>query len=271
MKNRTSPLLSSILWVPLFLGLSSSRKNFLRVLMLAVMASLNQISVAGHPLVTEDMGLIGRGTSQLEWSVDYSEGREYEEGSTSATLSKGLSNRVDLFITFNHVWKAADGSTGLADSSVGAKALFFEGPFLFGVKGEIILPTGDAVSGLGSGRLSQAVTFIGDYPLGWGNLIINLGLAHNKYRFETDADVKRKFVRKYSVAVTKPMSEALTFLMDAGVEDSIVRSERYQGFLILGLASQHSSNLEFDFGIKLPFELSGEYVQVGVGFTRRFD
>jgi hypothetical protein len=239
--------------------------------MLAVMASLNQVSVAGHPLVTEDMGLIGQGTSQFEWNVDYSKGGESEDGFTSVTLSRGVLNRVDIFVTFNHVWKATSGSSGLADSSVGAKALSFEGPFLVGIKGEIILPTGDAVSGLGNGRLSQAVTFIGDYPLDWGNLIVNLGLAHNKYRFETDADIKRKFVRKYSVAVTKPISEALTFLVDAGVEDSILRSERHESFLILGLAAQHSSSLEFDLGIKLPLELSGEYFQVGLGFTRRFN
>jgi hypothetical protein len=254
-----------------YLSLRDLCVNFLRLLMLAVLAAFHQVSVAGHPLVTEDMGLIGQGVSQFEWNVDYSKRRESEEGVTSATLSRGLSNRVDLFVTFNHAWKVADGSTGLADSSVGAKALLFEGPFLFGVKGEIILPTGDALNGLGNGRLSQAITFISDYPLEWGNLIVNLGLTHNKYRFETDTDVRRKFVRKYSVAVTKPISEALTFLIDAGVEDSTIRSERHERFLILGLARQHSSSLDSDLGIKLPLELSGEYFQVGMGFTKRFN
>ena len=142
-------------------------KIYLAALVAGCMAATS--TMAGHPLVSEDTGVQGPGRVQLEWSADLIDSRDADASRkvSAATLSFGVSDSTDVFISLSNIWEAESNNTGQSDVTLGAKILIAsQEAFSFAIRPELILPSGDEEKGLGNGRTSYAFTLIGAYESG---------------------------------------------------------------------------------------------------------
>jgi hypothetical protein len=147
---------------------------------------------AGHPLVTDDAGTLGKGKAQVEigtqlWRhkdvVDATTTDKSEGGEVAASVGIGLHDRVDLVIGVPYVWQSLDTNDafvsradGIGDVNLDIKWRFFEHEgWGLALKPGITFPTGDENQGLGDGRTSYRLFLIGSRELGPVALHANMG------------------------------------------------------------------------------------------------
>ena len=145
-------------------------------------AALGAPAHAAHPLLTEDTGTQGLGKDQLELMVDemrdHGAGASVRERVTSAVLSYGIRDDVDLQFGLPHVRQhmhdaaGRHAGEGVLDTSADIKWRFFERETLsLGLKTGVTLPTGDKDRGFGTGRVTWGALLIGSYEPGrWASI-----------------------------------------------------------------------------------------------------
>lgn len=142
------------------------------VMCLLSISSLTTDVFAAHPLITDDTGTQGKGKFQLELNGEY--GHDKEDGITTkttqaaTTLSYGVTDPVDIVlgIPYQHIrTKDSESVTkgdGISDISLELKWRFYEQDGLsFALKPGVTLPAGDDEKGLGSGKVTYHLFFIG--------------------------------------------------------------------------------------------------------------
>ncbi|MDD5760221.1 MAG: transporter [Desulfobulbaceae bacterium] len=219
--------------------------------------SCSTAAFAAHPLITDDAGTMGTGKAQLEMNGEY--GHEKEDGVTTKTtqgdacLSYGLSDQVDLVIDLPYLYsreKTEEGTTsedGFADTAIEVKWRFYEHENLsLAVKPGLTLPTGDDEKGLGSGKATYSLFFIGSQEMDPWAFHLNLGYIRNENTLDEEKDIWHA-----SIASSFALTDALTAVANLGVESNTDKAAGTDpAFVLAGLVYALSEEFDLDCGIK---------------------
>lgn len=235
-----------------------SRYAFFLFLMLVSIPFLVNNSFAAHPLITDDTGTQGKGKSQFEVNGGY--GRDKDDGGVitktteiAATLTYGISDPIDIILGLPYDHRRIEDSgtvtkgDGISDMSIEMKWRFYEKDGLsFALKPGFTLPTGDEEKGLGSGRVTYHLFFIGTKDMKPWAFHLNLGYMRN----ENKADEKKN-VWHASLASTVEVIKNLKLVGNIGVETDVDRNLNIpDAFILGGVIYSLSENFDIDFGIK---------------------
>jgi hypothetical protein len=242
-----------------------------------MVSALWSVAFASHPLITDDTGTQGKGRFQLEINGGY--GHEEEDGVTaetiqiSTTLTYGLSDTVDIMIGLPYEFRRVENSgtltrqDGISDMSLEMKWRFYEKDGLsFALKPGITLPTGDEEKGLGSGRLTYHLFFIGTKEIKPWAFHLNLGYIRNENRIDENKDLWHA-----SLASTVEVIKSLKLSGNIGIErNRNVDLETPNAFILGGVIYSLSENFDIDFGVKGGLTKPEEDYTILVGITWRF-
>lgn len=241
------------------------RRRF-RLLALALL-TLPVLSLAAHPLVTDDTGTQGKGRFQLELTGEVARDREHaagvevheRTGELAATLSIGVHDAVDLVIAAPQVWSrvrengalVAD-ERGLGDLRVELKVRVLErGGFGLAVKPALTLPTGSPRQGLGNGRVSYGATLIASQALGPVGLHANVGWSRAGYELASDRAANHRDVFHGSLAATAAVLPRVMLAANVGVETNPDRaSDTALAFAVAGAIWSVTDAVDVDFGLR---------------------
>lgn len=238
-----------------------------------ILGGISLPAFAGHPLVSEDSSLLGPGRIQFELNVDHLRSRDPGESLKSGSISytTGVSKQADLFVSLSNTWDAESGGNGISDTEMGAKILILSRESLaVALKPQLSLPSGNEERGLGNGKTSFAFTLIGSYSVNGHEFHLNLGLDRNRFKLASDIEDKRRTIRRASIAIVSEVDDKNRFLLDFGTADHELRSDGgHPAFAVIGFSQEIYSDVEWDFGIKLPINSSERDRQFGFGLTLR--
>lgn len=232
---------------------------------------------AFHPLITDDAGTQGKGKFQLEINGDY--GHDEDEGvitkrtQTLSTLSYGLSDPVDLIIglPYQHIRTEDSGyltkQEGLADMSLEIKWRFYEKDGLgFALKPGLTFPTGDDRKGLGSGRVTYRLFFIGTKEIKPWAFHFNLGYIRNENTFGENIDLWHG-----SLASSFEINTDLKLVGNIGIErNADPNLNDPKAFILGGVIYSLFDNFDIDFGVKGGLTKTEEDYTILMGLTWRF-
>jgi long-subunit fatty acid transport protein len=251
---------------------------FLLCLLPVTMAlALCSRSFASHPLITDDTGTQGKGKFQLEVNGGY--GHDEDDGVTtkttqiSTTLAYGLSDAMDLMIglPYDHTRIEDSGTVinqdGISDTSLEMKWRFFDKDGLsFALKPGMTFPTGDDQKGLGSGRMTYHLFFIGTKEIKPWAFYLNLGYIRNENTLDENRDLWHA-----SLASTVEVTTNLKLVGNIGLERSTRRNLNIpNAFILGGVIYSLSENFDIDFGVKGGLTKPEEDYTLLVGLTWRF-
>ncbi|NTV02207.1 MAG: transporter [Chlorobiaceae bacterium] len=237
---------------------------------LAITATLCSMpAFAAMPLVTDDTGTQGKGRLQIEFGWESHRDKSVSDGVTSretggsstATVSYGISDSIDLVAGMPWAWKrsetdgeAATDEHGIADLPVQLKWRLVEmeeGKFSLALKPGLILPTGNEGKGLGNGRVSGGVLLIATHRGALGATHVNLGYTRNGYSLESVRSATRADIWHASLAGELNVADSLRAVADIGIETGKAKgSPADPAYLLGGLIYSPSDRLDLDFGIK---------------------
>ena len=234
-------------------------------------------SFAFHPLITDDTGTQGKGKFQLEVNGGY--GHDEDEGVTtkttqiSTTLTYGLSDPIDIMIglPYEHIRVEDSGTVtrqeGISDMSLEMKWRFYEKDGLsFALKPGLTFPTGDDEKGLGSGRMTYRLFFIGTKEIKPWTFHLNLGYIRNENKLDENKDLWHG-----SLASTVEVIKNLKLVGNIGIERNTDRNlNDPKAFILGGVIYSLSENFDIDFGVKGGLTKPEEDYTILMGITWRF-
>jgi len=173
-------------------------------------------ALAAHPFITEDPGTQGTGRIELELGAAARQGAPDVNGRETGffpQLSLGVAPNVDL-IALGIVVRQAPAQRptlfGSGDLLLDVKWRFHESDTLgLAVRAGVDLPTGDAESGLGSGRVGWHAIGIAGWTLGDYAVYANAAYAYTR---QPDT---RANLGAFTVAVTRPDDAPLRAFVEA--------------------------------------------------------
>ncbi len=242
-----------------------------------VSSALCSVSFASHPLITDDAGTQGKGKFQLEVNGGY--GQDEDEGVTTKTtqiltmLTYGLSDPVDIIIglPYEHTRVEDSGTVtrqdGISDMSLEMKWRFYKKDGLsFALKPGITFPAGDDEKGLGSGRVTYHLFFIGTKEIKPWAFHLNLGYIRNENKLDEDKDLWHG-----SLASTVEVRKNLKFVGNIGLERNTDRNLNIpNAFILGGFIYSLLENFDIDFGVKGGLTKPEEDYTILAGITWRF-
>lgn len=172
---------------------------FFRAAVFSVLTAFSVSSWALQPLITDDTGTQGAGGNQLE--ISYGRDRTRVAGETERAHSVpvvytyGLTDTVDLYagIAYSRIRTGVQGgdADGFGNTTIGAKWRFFENEdsgTSLAVKPEFAAPVSKRreEDGLGTGRMSGAMTFILSQDVPFGSVHLNAGIGRDRFRNSDD-------------------------------------------------------------------------------------
>lgn len=232
------------------------KRNMKRILLSAIL--FPAVCFGAYPHIdedTEDTDTRGRGNMQFEINTDYSysridgDGGRSRENQVNATLSYGLTDRLDIATTIPYQRSSDDASTqyGIGDMSMELKWRFYEsGPVSLALKPQITLPTGDDEKGLGNGRNGYSMDAMASYEMRYLTISGNLGYAYADNKFGT-----RKNIWNASVAAEVDVASRIKLSLDVGsYRNDDPNSNTNPAFAIIGLTYSPTKSLDLDIGLK---------------------
>jgi hypothetical protein len=210
---------------------------------------------ADHPLITEDTGVLGAGRSQLELhgsrGVDTVDGETERITHFSATLSRGITDRVDLQLDLP--WLQVEREepertvthAGADDVALGAKWRFYErGGFSAAFKPALMLPTGRYRAGIGNGKAGWiAGVAVAEQ---WRSLQL---IGHLRYTANRNRVGDREWLRHESLALLWSATPRAQLVLDYGRETSPDPAQRDAvRVLVYGLLYALSDDADFGIG-----------------------
>jgi len=175
---------------------------------------------ADHPLITEDTRVLGTGRWQLEAHGQRAEDRNVVQKHASATLARGLTDRLDLQLDLP--WGELGHESGIEDLSLAAKWRFYErGGSSAVFKPELTLPTGREAAGLGAGRSGWKAGVAAAQE--WRSFEL---IAHARYTANHNRVGEREALRHASLALLWSATHRLRLLLDYGRDTSRDPGER---------------------------------------------
>ena len=209
---------------------------------------------AGHPLITENTNVLGKGVWELE--VHGERARDDEAGvqtrtsDLAAKLGYGIAESADLEIELRHLREVTDGAVvqGLGAANLALKWRFHQTDgFSLAFKPELVLLGGAEEVGLGAGGLRWAASLAGAYQAGKVELLAHLGYLDNR-----NSSGARRSLWHVSAALLYSLTENLRLLADYGGNSQPDPA-----------AGSHSRELV----VGATYALS-ERIDLGLGFTK---
>ena len=252
-------------------------KVFLFFMLFTITYSLFTVCYAAHPLVIDDTGTQGKGKFQFEINSEY--GHDEEGGVTekafevSAVLSYGIIDNLDIVfaVPYQHIKLEDSGISfsegGLSDISLEIKWRFYENNGLsLALKPGITFPTGDEEKGLGIGKATYGVFFIGTKTMEPWAFHLNIGYSRN----ENNAD-EREDIWHASAAVEYEAAKDLKVVANIGTETNPDRSSSTNpAFILGGIIYAVSENISIDFGLKAGLNSAETDYALLAGIAMRF-
>jgi hypothetical protein len=228
---------------------------------------------AAHPLVTDDTGTQDKGNSQIEVNADWTRQNGATTRTGTFTYSYGVLDNVDAFINLPATFTSP---AGLNDASIGLKWRWMEaGPASFGLKSELLLPTGKQDRGLGNGRSSLALMLISSYDAAPWAFHANVGMTFNRYALQADRDANRNTLWRASMATSYAFNQQWKLVADTGIARNTDRTgSDHPAYLLTGAIYSPTKDLDIDFGVRYGIGCdqcpNGLDRQFGTGLTWRF-
>lgn len=208
---------------------------------------------ASHPLVTEDTGVLGKGTWEFELHGERA--RDSEAGVTkrrsdaAAKLGYGVAEKLDVELELPYVREATNGDVaqGRGDASLSLKWRFHESEgFSLAFKPDLLLPTGRDEVGLGAGRVRWVANLAASYERGKFELLGHLGYTHNRNRIG-----ERTSLWHASAALLYALTEKLRLVADYGRDSSPdPTGGAHSRELVVGTTYAISERMDLGVGIK---------------------
>ncbi len=154
----------------------------LALLLLAAFAAVPSAAFAGHPLGTEDPGVLGTGNVEVELNFERDHFRGDARGTAvGAVATVGVAPRIDLLLSSAYLFagdpEASPSSVrGMGDTEIDVKARLAERKGLrpaLGAKAGVKLPTADHEKGSGTGAADGLFTAIAGWEGGPLNVFLN--------------------------------------------------------------------------------------------------
>ena len=219
--------------------------------------SFSGISLAAHPLITDDTGTQGAGKFQLELNYEFNhedtDGVEENLHDISTVLSYGIIDTVDLVVGLPYQFvstKEGGEKTredGIADMTIEVKWRFFEMEGLsLGIKPGVSIPTGDDDKGLGAGKVGGSVQFIATQELAPWTFHFNGGYGRNETTVEDETDIWQ-----VSLAAELEVCSWLKVVGNVGAErNTDTEDDTPAAFILGGLIFPVTENVDLDLGVK---------------------
>jgi len=214
---------------------------------------------AAHPLITDDAGTMGTGHYQVEFNAQYDhtdeEGVREKNQELAVAVTYGLTDTVDLVVALPYTaWSIKDdvegktSESGIGDASLEVKWRFYEQDGLgLALKPGMTLPTGDDDEGLGAGKATYQLFFIGTRELAPWAFHLNLG-----YLRSNNTAAERENLWHASLAGEVEVTEDLRLVANIGAERNPDReSGTHPAFLLGGLVYSLTESCDVDFGVKV--------------------
>ena len=228
---------------------------------------------AAHPFITDDAGTQGAGNWQLELMAQRDDhGHAAADGPVqlrgrltlfNPVLTYGLRDNLDIALGLNYlrhrdsdIGFATDSANGMADSSLELKWRFYdENGFTMALKPGVSLPTGDEIKGLGSGKSSWGVNFIGGYEAKPWSFMGNVAYFRTRFKLPQDVADNRSNLWRISAGAAYSMSEQLRFTGELGVRTNEARNDpflpgRNAQFAMLGAIYSPTEKIDLDIGLR---------------------
>jgi hypothetical protein len=244
---------------------------------LLMVLTFSGMSLAAHPLITDDAGTQGKGKGQFEINFEYaheSSGGVVESTNQIQTvLTFGVLDNVDFVVGFPYQFinsKALGTKTtedGLSDITLEVKWRFWEANGLsLALKPGIIVPSGDAGKGLGAGEVGYSFFFIATKELDPWAFHLNLGYRRNENTVDERTDIWH-----VSLASELKVFSWMKAVVNIGAErNPDQQSETPPAFILGGLIFPVTEHLDLDIGVKGGLTASEDDYSILAGMTFRF-
>jgi hypothetical protein len=236
---------------------------------------------AAHPLITDDAGTQGTGKYQLEasgtWLTDKKNesgegGREINSLATVA-FTAGIAETLDVMVTVPYAWTETKGSgtstsnNGFSDTVIEAKWRFYDKQkFSLALKPGILLPTGDADKGLGTGHVDYSVVLIATVDAEPWSFDANLG-----YLFLPNSSGDRTNIWLGSLAGRFAVSERWKLVGELGATRNTDPTDSSDPvFAQIGLIYSPLENLDLSAGLLRGLKDTEVDETIRLGMTVRF-
>lgn len=224
---------------------------------------MTSTAVAGHPLVTDDTGTQGKGKGQVEVGLSFFSDKDKvddaatfktEGGDAAVSVTIGLRDSLDIVLCVPYVWYTmdkndarVDRADGLSDIGFDAKWRFFEkNGWSLALKPGLSLPAGNEDKGLGAGRATYRMFFIGTKEFGPAAFHVNLGYIRNE-----NNDGERKDIWHASIAAEVEVIKDLKLLANAGIErNPAFDVNSHPAFALGGISYDVSEKITINAGVK---------------------
>ena len=215
------------------------------------------ISLAAHPLITDDTGTQGKGKFQIELNYEFdhedTDGVEENLHDLSTIVSYGIIDNLDLVVGLPYQFvttKEGGAKTredGLSDMTLELKWRFFEMDGLsFALKPGMSIPSGDDEKGLGAGKVGGSVQFVATQELGPWAFHFNAGYGRNETTVEEETDIWH-----VSLAAEVETCKWVKLVGNVGAErNTDTEDDAPAAFILGGLIFPLTENLDLDIGIK---------------------
>jgi Putative MetA-pathway of phenol degradation len=251
----------------------------LRILLLSVVMVVvpARLSLAQHPLITDDTGTLGKGRYQIEVNAEY--GYDDDNGviqhttPAASTFTYGVSDIVDLSIGAPYLWTNTRDSgsaaplNGFGDIAIAAKWRFYEEDGLsFALKPCITLPTGAKDKQLGTGKTTYSLFFITTREAGLWAFHLNFGYIANE-----NAIGQRVPIWHASIASDVEVAKSVRLVANTGIQRNTEKgSHADPAFILGGLIYSLSEDVDVDVGYKYGLTEPEVDHTVLAGITFRF-
>lgn len=230
-----------------------------RVLALLVGAT-SLPAAAFQPLVTDDTGTQGKAGNQVELSYDRDRARQAGETTQThalpLTFTRGLTDELDVFVGVAgvRIRSSVPGveASGAGNPGIGAKWRFLESErsgTSLALKPEIFLPVSGSreARGLGSGRVSGALTLVLTREFAFGAVHANLGIGRERFR---DPDAAHATTTGFSIAPVWNVAPRWQLALDFGYESEKAGGETTRSrFAEIGAVYSPGEDLDLAFGV----------------------
>lgn len=228
---------------------------------------------AAHPLVTDDPGTQGADKHQIEINTDHLRGAAGRSKISTLTYTYGINDGLDIYLNAPYTISRP---AGINDVGVGVKWRFYENEgWSLAIKPELLMPSGDAARGLGSGRPGLSLLGILSVELGDWQILANMGISETRYRLAADRNTFHHAGWNLSAAAIYQVNEQWKIAGDIGMARNPERTgSGTLSYMLLGLIYSPTPQLDLDIGVRRGLNCnactSQIRRQVGAGLTWRF-
>ena len=222
---------------------------------------------AAHPLITDDTATQGAGHGQLEVTGQVAREREVagglavreQGGELALTFTLGLHDALDAAVSFPTSYARVEvggvqqaSASGSGDLVVEVKwRLLDAAGFSLAVKPGLTLPTGDAASGLGTGRPCGNLLLAASQVIGPLTFHLNAGYGRNQFARAEERLEHRLDLWQASLAAQGLLLPDLTLVGNLGVSSNCDRgTSGLPLFALAGLIYAVEERLDLDLGVK---------------------